>query len=149
MTEVNNRVLETVKSIVEAEVSTRQATALATNAAKSATQETERATKAAQELGKTIDLIKGQAESLEDKLTRANKSSDAQSENVRKEARLLVESIERRVNNLEQIAADLAQGSGRVGTDTIQKRVKELKEEASIERDEFVSNSRYEYPDYI
>jgi len=144
MNEVDARLLDSVKSIVESELSARQATKVAAEAAKTATLETARVIDAAAELRKVVESISTEAGEIEKKLKRQSKTMESWSANVREEARLLTNAIELRVRNLELLTGEIAKATGAVDEKTISQSVDRLKGEAQTERSEFVENSRFD-----
>ena len=138
MKAVDARVLDAVKSAVEAETSAKQVTEFAKN-------ERIRLTQSANKLSDAVSRIQNEANKIEVRLKKLSSSIEGNSENVREEAHLLAEELEKRIKNMEDAIKNIATS---LNKENIAKEVEEtsskLVENAEKLKQEFDINKTYE-----
>lgn len=137
MQAVDGRVLDAVKSAVQAETSAKQATEFAES-------ERRRLTKSANGLEEVVKRIQSEAETIENKLKNLAASIEGSSENVRGEAVLLTSELEKRIQNLEEATQSIAANVEKDVAREIKNNAAALQEKAQIAKKTYNENGKYQ-----
>jgi hypothetical protein len=135
METVNTQINAAVKSSIEADASARQAT-------KAAETENLKIVQTATNLRETLERVTKEALETEKQL----KSLASHGENIRDESRLLTNSLEQRIANLEKNVKRVVAKStdGNAASDNLSSSIDQLTAKAKQDRETFFKNSKYE-----